>query len=192
MNSSRISIGSTMCGIILENGEDCNGTVSADHGLNLCMAHLKEAFEVYRRTVDIEPAPKAIQACAICGHGGAHPGTTGFMCALCGGKTPDFTGKPVASYEYVEKQQVERLKTKTHPAVVYYMLFGDRIKIGTTRDILKRMQSVPNDRVLATEPGDFHLEAVRHNEFKSARIKGEWFRQSPELLAHIEVLQKNW
>jgi len=190
VNSSRISIGSTMCGIILQDDSDCNGTVSADHGLNLCMAHLKEAFEVYRRIVDIEPTKKAIQVCAICGHEGAYPGTTGFMCALCGGKTPDFTGKAVASYEYVEQSQAERAKTQVHSDLVYYVLFSDRIKIGTTRDIRQRLQNIPNDRVLATEPGGRSVEAMRHNQFKAHRLTGEWFSKAPELLAHIETLRK--
>jgi len=193
MNSSRISTGSTMCGIILENGEDCNGKVNPDHNLNLCSDHIQEAFEIHGMTGKLSMVRVEGVKCDVCGCTLAYVGQSGFMCAKCAYKTPDFFDESVEDYDLkLQRDAAFIAKAPLRPSVVYYMQFGDRIKIGTTRNILKRMREVPNDRVLATEPGEFHLEAVRHNEFKSARIKGEWFRQSPELLAHVEALQKNW
>lgn len=69
--------------------------------------------------------------------------------------------------------------------IVYYLQFGERIKIGTTSNLQKRLKVVPHDRVLAVEPGGHALEHMRHIEFKSARVTGEWFTCSPELMAHV-------
>jgi hypothetical protein len=78
-------------------------------------------------------------------------------------------------------------------SVVYYVQFRDVIKIGTTHNMRSRMQSVPNERVLATEPGDMRLERRRHMEFKHCRQYGEWFTASdPKLQAHIHSIQEPW
>lgn len=71
------------------------------------------------------------------------------------------------------------------------MKFGDRIKIGTTTNLLKRREAIPHDEVLATEPGDRSVEGKRHTQFRHLRVKGEWFRIAPELLAHIERIKGN-
>ena len=56
------------------------------------------------------------------------------------------------------------------PTVVYYIRFGDRIKIGTSADIWTRVKQVPCDRLLATEPGGFDVERERHVQFKKFRL----------------------
>lgn len=60
-------------------------------------------------------------------------------------------------------------------SVVYYIQFGDRIKIGTTTDLGKRLGALPHDCLLATEPGGPLVERQRHEQFGALRIKGEWF-----------------
>jgi hypothetical protein len=75
-----------------------------------------------------------------------------------------------------------------HDPIVYYMRFGDRIKIGTTTNLRSRLTSVPCDEVLAVEPGSYELERMRHDQFAESRITGEWFGQSEELLSHIASL----
>lgn len=72
--------------------------------------------------------------------------------------------------------------------VVYYIRFSDRVKIGTTRNLKSRLQSLPHDEVLATEPGSFDVEAARHLEFAHLRIHGEWFRLEGGLAEHIASL----
>ncbi len=76
----------------------------------------------------------------------------------------------------------ERAKFDTK--VVYYVRFGDRVKIGTTADLVTRLQGIPHDEVLAVEPGGVELERGRHNEFAEHHIRGEWFHAHPHLLAH--------
>lgn len=73
-------------------------------------------------------------------------------------------------------------------AVVYYLKFADRIKIGTTTNLKVRLTAIPHDEVLATEPGGYKLEKARHAQFAEARIRGEWFQATTELLAHAQRL----
>jgi hypothetical protein len=73
-------------------------------------------------------------------------------------------------------------------AVVYYLRFGDRVKIGTTTNLARRLSAIPHDEVLATEVGSFTLERERHGQFAADRVIGEWFHMSPSLMEHIEGL----
>lgn len=74
--------------------------------------------------------------------------------------------------------------------MVYYMRFGDRVKIGYTTNLGKRRLAVPNDEVLAIEPGTRTLEAMRHRQFAELRITGEWFHYAEPLTEHIEGLRR--
>jgi len=69
--------------------------------------------------------------------------------------------------------------------VVYYVQFGERVKIGTTANFPSRMRDVPHDAVLALEPGNHALEHLRHLEYAELRVNGEWFTMGERLLAHI-------
>lgn len=71
------------------------------------------------------------------------------------------------------------------PQVVYYLMTGSRIKIGTTTNLRQQLQGIAHDRVLAIEPGGNALERRRHGEFASSRIQREWFRPDGPLLDHI-------
>ena len=73
---------------------------------------------------------------------------------------------------------------------VYFMRFGDRIKIGFTTNLHKRLQHVPNDELLASMPGSRHTETKMHKQFAHLRIVGEWFSMGPDLLEFIEGLKK--
>ncbi len=76
--------------------------------------------------------------------------------------------------------------------VVYFILATEsgRIKIGTTKCIASRFQTLQNAsseplRILATVPGDYRHEAEIHDTFRASRLHREWFAPSPELLAYI-------
>lgn len=95
----------------------------------------------------------------------------------------------------VMAERREDLLNKT--GVVYYLQFGDRIKIGTTQDPAERFKAHPWDQVLALEPGTYEREHYRHLQFKHllVRERHEWFNVSDELLAHTDDLRKrhaNW
>ncbi|PCN46562.1 ATPase [Curtobacterium sp. 'Ferrero'] len=77
--------------------------------------------------------------------------------------------------------------------VVYYLRMrdntGDRVKIGTTANPRQRLAAIAHQDLMAFERGDRSLERRRHRQFAATRYPGtEWFRTTPELLAHIEVV----
>lgn len=76
--------------------------------------------------------------------------------------------------------------------VVYYIKVGKYIKIGTSRDVDKRLnQYPPGSKLLATEPGGYWREDERHQQFAQYLAeRKEWFTPGPELKAHIKNLQR--
>jgi hypothetical protein len=74
------------------------------------------------------------------------------------------------------------------PSIVYFLRFGDRIKIGSTTNLTQRLRTVPHDEVLLTIPGTYIVEFNLHRTFAAERITGEWFQASPRLLAAIHDL----
>jgi hypothetical protein len=80
--------------------------------------------------------------------------------------------------------------------VVYYMRFGDLIKIGTTNDLRRRTLNLKPDTVLAAEPGSYELELQRHRQFARHRaqvgVGRELFFPAPELREHIRQVQDEY
>lgn len=68
---------------------------------------------------------------------------------------------------------------------VYYVQFGDRVKIGVTSNLVRRLDELPWDKLLTVEKGDREVEQERHKQFASDRVNGEWFRMSNEIVRHI-------
>ena len=90
----------------------------------------------------------------------------------------------------VRREQREKLRTEQEQnGLVYYIRFGDRIKIGTTTNLPGRLADIPHDELLATEPGGFLLEGYRHHQFAHLRLTGEWFRADAALEKHIKAVQ---
>ncbi|GAA1987840.1 hypothetical protein GCM10009777_23050 [Microbacterium pumilum] len=144
----------------------------ADAPLALCEGHLAVAADWAGRTygiTDLLPAP-----CRLCGSrlGIHHP--SGWICAVCEwrhGEVPDADLAP---------PRVD---------VVYYLRYGDRVKIGTTANPHQRFAAIWHDEVMAFERGDRMLEHRRHVEFDADRYPGtEWFRLSESIRSHIGVL----
>ncbi len=123
------------------------------------------------RVEDLLPHP-----CLLCGSrvGVRYP--SGWICAVCEwrhGEIPDGDLDP------------PRLD------VVYYVRQGERVKIGTTANPRQRYGAVRHEEVLAFERGDRRLERRRHEQFAAGRFAGsEWFRLTPELAAHIDVVAR--
>jgi len=74
--------------------------------------------------------------------------------------------------------------------VVYYIRFGDRVKIGSTGNLARRLKDLPHDELLATEPGTTVTEFARHAQFDELRITGEWFQYVEPLTDHIDGLRR--
>lgn len=87
-----------------------------------------------------------------------------------------------------ERKASERMRAiSNEPGWVYYVRQGDLIKIGYTDNIKQRMRAyAPTGELLAVHPGTLETEKDMHRKFAVALDQGrEWFRQRPELMAHI-------
>lgn len=76
--------------------------------------------------------------------------------------------------------------------VVYYIDFGQRIKIGTTTNVKKRMREFcqPKSALLAVEPGSYDRERQRHEEFAKLRLeRTELFDKGEDLMSHIKLVR---
>lgn len=82
---------------------------------------------------------------------------------------------------------------QSHPSVVYFVQVEDGpIKIGTTTNLpgrLDELQVAQPQRLdlLAVVPGGRAEESGLHKLFEADRIRGEWFRPTATLLAHVAV-----
>lgn len=75
-------------------------------------------------------------------------------------------------------------------SVVYYMRLGNRVKIGYSTNIVRRLATINPEELLATEPGGHELEKKRHSQFSDLRTNGEWFRYETLLFDHIESIRR--
>lgn len=88
------------------------------------------------------------------------------------------------------RAQRERPQPSDGPGFVYYVRLGDRVKIGWTSNVARRMGELPVEQVLAVEPGSRRLERDRHAQFNHLSAAGrEWFTLAPDLLAHVAQLR---
>ena len=91
-----------------------------------------------------------------------------------------------------EAMKREQVAAREERSVVYYVqLTRDRIKIGFTTDLTKRLASyrAHADDLLAVEVGGRVKEAERHQQFASLRIgRSEDFNAGPALLEHVARL----
>ena len=119
---------------------------------------------------DLLPSP-----CRLCGSRLGVRWPSGWLCAVCEwrqGDSPDGDLPPV---------RVD---------VVYYLRFGDRVKIGTSSDPRRRLTRIWHDELLAFERGDRLVEHRRHEQFSADRhARTEWFVASTVLLEHAAALR---
>lgn len=132
----------------------------------------------------------------------AHPSPRTFTvrfddpCESCNARALETTDGQTATCQSCGHQEptsglvVFRRKPRDRSPVVYYIRFADRVKIGTTTDLQKRLTSIPHDEVLATEPGSYDLEKRRHAQLRRSRIYAnrEWFWLTDEIREHIAGL----
>jgi len=165
--------GSPTCTAVTPEGAACRAVAAEGGPLRLCTAHLHAAYDWVARdagVTDLLPSP-----CLACGSrlGVRYP--SGWLCAICEwrvGEIPDATTAP---------PRVD---------VVYYLRFGERIKIGTTANPRQRFGAIWHDELLAFERGDRRVEQRRHAEFGDLRMqRTEWFAPGDSLLEHIAQLR---
>jgi hypothetical protein len=152
-------------------GAACGAPADPSAPFEICTRHLLSAYESVAGEVgvtDALPSP-----CLACGSrlGVRYP--SGWLCAVCEwrlGERPDDETEPV---------RVD---------VVYYVRFGDRIKIGTSANPRGRLAQLHVEELLALERGTRLLEQRRHAQFAAHRLGGEWFAPHTALEAHIAAL----
>lgn len=174
----------TSCGILDERGRDCPRPVVTGSPLNICAKHLRQAAELYASASGHEPETRVRERCPTCRQmalvAKAAPPT--IVCVNCGyARTITVSDLPTRNPSQIESGD----------PVVYYIQFGDRIKIGTTRNLEARLAALPHDEVLAVERGDRDIEKRRHLQFAESRVtpRGEWFTRGERLMKHIASLQ---
>lgn len=91
----------------------------------------------------------------------------------------------------IERERIEERAAATRkvtPGWIYYLLVADRIKIGYTVDVKRRLRSYPpGSPLLALHPGTKQLEGEMHAKFAGSRAAGrEWFLDTPEIRDHIK------
>ena len=94
--------------------------------------------------------------------------------------------------EYLRAQEPYEPQPLAEPVwTVYYLRVGDRVKIGTSRNLEQRIRSYPpGSELLATEPGGFDVERKRCRQFTRYLVGGqEWFNPGPPLIEHINSLR---
>jgi hypothetical protein len=140
--------------------------------LPLCSQHLALAAEVHEAlhgATDLLPSP-----CRLCGSrlGVRYP--SGWACAVC---------------EWPHGEHPDGELPPPRVDVVYYLRFGERVKIGTTMNPRQRFAALRHEEVLAFERGARRREQERHAEFAAERAgTSEWFELSARLRAHIDAL----
>lgn len=95
-----------------------------------------------------------------------------------------------ASGKRIRVARANRNKQKAGRSWVYFAQAGDNgpIKIGQTRDVHTRIRALramhyEEVRLIGVIPETFIPEGRLHIEFDKHRIRGEWFRPDPEILA---------
>lgn len=152
----------------------CEGAVEQGAPVALCATHLLVAYDWMARDVGVTDLLPS--ACLACGSpvGVRYP--AGWVCATCEWRVGDI---PDGEAAHVRVD------------VVYYIRFGERIKIGTSGNPRGRLASLPWEEVLAFERGGRAVEQRRHAQFAEHRIPGsEWFHTHEALRAHIAELSE--
>nr|WP_309067423.1 GIY-YIG nuclease family protein [Microbacterium sp.] len=138
----------------------------------MCAGHLLEVAEWREGAVgrtDLLPSP-----CVFCGARLGVRWPSGWLCAVC---------------EWRQGDVVDAELPPPRIDVVYYVRYGDRVKIGTSAQPRRRLAAVVHDELLAFERGDRVVERRRHEQFADERFaRTEWFRLSDRLRAHTVAL----
>ncbi len=90
--------------------------------------------------------------------------------------------------EAMERTLVERTGSS-----VYFVAAGERVKIGWSRNVVARISQLQTANpepisLLGVMPGGLALERQLHRQFHDARLAGEWFEKTPELVAYIAAI----
>lgn len=86
-----------------------------------------------------------------------------------------------------QKRAEQSESAAIEPGWIYYIRVDERIKIGYSADVKKRMRAYPpHSELLAVHPGTPTLERDIHREFRGHLAQGrEWFRPDDPIMERI-------
>jgi len=95
---------------------------------------------------------------------------------------------PDLAHLVASAQAAQMPATDPHSALVYFMANGGRVKIGYTKSLFSRVQSLSlrEDAVLLLLHGGMDLERALHAKFGAYRVAdSEWFELAPDVVHFI-------
>lgn len=110
----------------------------------------------------------------------------------------DATGETPAMPDRRRRARTAAAAVEGTASVVYFIRAGDRIKIGVTSNISRRMQALQTGHpemldLLHTMPGGRREERQFHEQFRALRIRNsEWFICAGELAELLDTLPNEW
>lgn len=179
----------SQCGFVSRTGKECGYWAFEGSPVNLCRDHLRLAYQWASEnlpgltTIDHDP----FYSCPRCKTKTVNTTHIGQLleCEWCGFRGPRSQFDSVTPRWMTEAQVKQPLRAQGS-SVIYYLIHGGRIKIGTSVKWKQRLEAVPHDKLLALEPGDATLERHRHTMFMDERVgTTEWFEESNRIWDHI-------
>ncbi len=172
------------CTLIQHSGFPCANESDPASFFDICSHHWAEIIEEHKTRTTERHLLAQVQ-CPVCHHA-----------ILAGPGVPVACSNPHC-WEYAwwnSPAPDADISARRGTNWVYYLRFGDRIKIGTSSSLKGRLSTLPYDEVLALEPGSYDLERSRHEEFAAHLVDGqrEWFRDAPEIWAHVHLLRERF
>lgn len=171
----------TTCPLTQTSGRPCTNHADPDSFFDICTDHWEQIVNDHKR-LTAEPHRLANIDCPICKRSN-----------LVGPGVPLACTNPRCWEEawWNQPSADEGIPTAKGTSWVYYLRFGNRIKIGTSTNLKGRLATLPYDEILALEPGDVTLERRRHHQFFPMLVAGqrEWFHESRELLSLVRLLR---
>jgi hypothetical protein len=81
-------------------------------------------------------------------------------------------------------------RTRSKRGLIYFVRVGDKVKIGFTNDVHRRLSELQVSSPVKLEPllilrGSAVMERALHRKFKAQRLNREWFRLDGPLAAFI-------
>lgn len=160
----------------------------------LCEVHILDVYKAVNRMLTVEN-PKLDEyallpleqqripgPCPACGHAGylmlSVADRIRCLSAFC------YYESSSAEFEQLRRRLLYDLAGER--SVVYYLKFGDWVKIGTTTRLKQRLQKLQTVEMLyGFEFGGRKLERRRHDNFIHYRMFGEWFEDNTHIRGHI-------
>lgn len=166
--------------------------VSDPEILDAASDQARELAQLARDIADSPASSKIVEFLVHAGSLGLDVGEPGVVRRAISAGTASYETEQQAKAAGESYAIFSRVDRDHHSPLVYYMRNGDRVKIGTSTHLSKRINTISPQGVMAVEPGGRKIEKLRHEEYADLRLRGEWFKLSPRLVDHIVELRERF